>query len=137
MKRWIAFAIVGAGLTGLAAACSPTSAAPTGAPLVSEARATEIATNALEALNAGDYAGYSRDWSETMKAAIKEQDFLRFRDAVLANVGHYVSIESVARSSVKPGTYRYTFTVRFERGSSTLAFGFRDGGTKVEGVFAG
>jgi hypothetical protein len=47
---------------------------------LSLAQAAEIAENALQAYNAGDYAVWSRDWSDAMKAAIKERDFMAFRE---------------------------------------------------------
>jgi hypothetical protein len=115
-------------------ACSPTSAAPPTTPVVTEARATEIATNALTAFNDGDYAGWTRDWSATMKNAIGESDFLAFRDQVIGTKGRFVQIDGVALGSSKPGTYRYTFTVAFEKGSANVAFAFVGDGTVVEGV---
>jgi hypothetical protein len=129
--------IAGLALTVAAIAACSVSAAPTASviPSVDEARARQIAENALDALNRGDFTTYSRDWSPTMKAAIGEKNFQAFREQIVASLGRYVSIESVALSSTKPGTYRYTFTLRFERGTGKLAFGFVDGGTLVEGVF--
>jgi Protein of unknown function (DUF3887) len=115
-------------------ACSSTSAAPPINPAVTEARATEIATNALTAFNDGDYAGWTRDWSATMKNAISESDFLAFRDQVIDAKGRFVEIEGVALGSSKPGTYRYTFTVAFENASAKVAFAFVGDGTVVDGV---
>jgi Protein of unknown function (DUF3887) len=102
---------------------------------VDEAKATEIAANALDAFNAGDYAGWTRDWSGAMKDAIKEQDFLGFRDQLMAAKGKFVAIEGVDVASNEPGTYRYTFTVAFEQGTAKLGFAFAGESAAVEGVF--
>ena len=120
---------------GAYSAFSTTSAAAPSDRAVDEAQATEIATNALNAFNAGDYAGWTRDWSGTMKSAIKESDFLGFRDQLMAAKGRFVAIESVDVASNKPGTYRYTFTVAFEKGSARLGFSFAGDSPSVEGVF--
>lgn len=122
----------------IAACSSPAGAAPGSiTPTVSEAEATEMATNAFEALNDGDYAAWSRDWSASMKAAIKESDFLAFRQSVLDQLGAYEAIEKVELTSVKPGTYRYVFTLSFENGTGVIGLGFADGSDEVVGVHVG
>ena len=120
---------------GAYSAFSTTSAAAPSGRAVDEGHATEIATNALNAFNAGDYAGWTRDWSAAMKGAIKEADFLAFRDQLIAAKGKFVAIERVDVGSNKPGTYRYTFTVAFELGSARLGFAFAGDSASVEGVF--
>lgn len=118
------------------AACSGTIAAPVPSePAVDEARATAIATQAFDGFNAGDYETWSAAWSTTMKDAIKESDFLAFRDQVLAAKGRFVAIRGAEVGSRNPGAYRWTFSVEFERGTASFAFGFKGDGSKVEGVF--
>ena len=112
-----------------------TTAAAPAERAVGEVQATEIATNALNGLNAGDYAAWTRDWSESMKSAIKEADFLAFRDQLVAAKGKFVAIDDVTVASNKPGTYRYSFTVAFEQGTATLGFSFVGDSPKFEGVF--
>jgi hypothetical protein len=116
------------------AACSGVRADGPGA--VDEARATEIAAQALEAFNAGDYDGWSRDWSNAMKEAIGVDAFLAWRAAAMEQLGRYVSLGAATRTSRTPGTYRWTFTVRFEKGEAPLGFAFAGDGQQVEGVFA-
>jgi hypothetical protein len=118
------------------AGCAPAQGSPLpSGVLVTEADAIEMAGSALTALNDGDYDGWSEHWSDAMKSAIGEDAFLGFRDQVLATNGAYRSIADVTLSSVEPGTYRYTFTVAFERGEAEIAFAFVDGGHLIEGVF--
>lgn len=128
--RWIAALLSGAILL---AACGGTSN-PVGSP-VSEEQAIEMADSALQALNAGDYAGWSRDWSETMKSAIDEQAFLAFREEARAQLGDYVAIESVTGAPGETsGFYRWTFQVQFEQADYGIWFGFREGSPLIEGV---
>jgi len=115
-------------------ACSGARADGPGA--VDEARATEIAAQALEAFNAGDYDGWSRDWSEAMKEAIDADAFTAWRAAAMEQLGRYVSLGAATRTSRSPGTYRWTFTVRFEKGEAPFGFAFAGEGQQVEGVFA-
>lgn len=121
----------------LLAACAPTPGGDPSDPnrTVDEAEAIELARSAFDALNDGDYAKYSAHWSNEMKAAIEEETFLAFRQDVLATVGPFVSIKEVTTTSVEPGTYRYVFTVAFERGEAQLAFGFKEGSDLIQGVF--
>jgi Protein of unknown function (DUF3887) len=116
-------------LAAAIAACSSTAAAPATAPVapsVDEAAATEIAGAALAAFNAGDYAGWTRDWDDAMKAAIKESDFLAVRDQLMASLGRYVSLGTPTLSSRTAGTFRWTFPVTFEKASGTFWIAFRD-----------
>lgn len=133
IARSIAILALGATL----AACAGTAggAQPTPAPTVDAARADEIASNAFAALNSGDYAAWSRDWSHTMKGAIDATAFRQFRDGIAANVGAYVSHGEPVLSSTQQGTYRWTFRVTFERGEASIAFAFFDGSAVVDGVF--
>ena len=137
MKRFARILIItGVVIVSLSlAACGASAdagAAPS--PSVDEATAVEMARNALEGFNARDYVAWSRDWSDTLRSAIDESAFLAFHDQAVAQLGAYVAIEDAVLTSVKPGTHRWVFTVRFDRATATLSFGFVDGRTEVEGV---
>ena len=136
MQHWIVRIIIATALAAAIAACSSTAAAPVGSstPPVDEAQATEIARNALEGYNSGDYAVWARDWSDLMTGAIKEADFLAFRDRFMPNTGRFVAIESVTYAETKPGVHRYTFSVRFENLTAPVWFSFFDGSQEIEGV---
>ena len=131
--------VAGLVVAGLSLAASSASPDPAGSPKpsVDETTATEMARHALEALDAGDYTAWSRDWSPTLRAAIDESAFLAFREQAVTQLGEYVSIEDTVLTSVKPGTHRWAFTVRFEKATATLSFGFVDGRTAIEGVNLG
>ena len=131
--------ILASGLVALAllvAACAATPPAPPAQPqTVDQARATEIASVAMAAFNEGDYAGWSRAWSPTMKSAIPEDAFRAWRSSAVEQFGAFVQLGTPTRSSRRPGTYRWSFPVTFERGSAVIGFAFADGRDEVEGVF--
>lgn len=128
--RWLAALLSGAMLV---AACSAPKA-DVESPII-EDQAIEMADAALQALNAGDYTGWSQDWSDTMKSAINEQAFLAFRDQVQAQFGDYVAIKSARGGPGEtPGFYRWTFQVQFEQSDYGMWFGFKQGSPLIEGV---
>lgn len=135
MKHWILKVLAITTLAAALAACSSVGAAPaTSEPPVDEATATAMAVNALEGYNAGDYAVWARDWSDLMTGAIKEADFLAFREQAMSSKGRFVAIEAVAYQQPRPGVHRYTFTVRFEKLTGSIWFGWLDGSRQIEGV---
>jgi len=117
----------------LLAACGGSSD-PVASP-ISEDQAIEMAENALQAFNDGDYAAWSRDWSETMKSAIDEEAFLAFRDQFHAQLGDYTAVTNVtgAQGSDR-GTYRWTYDIQFENGAYRMWFGFKGESPLIEGV---
>lgn len=125
-----ALAVTIAACAGTADGANPTPAAPS----VDATRVTEIADVAFPALNSGDYVAWTAAWSDAMKGAIGREAFEQFRSGVIANLGAYVSHGEPTLSSVKSGTYRWTFEVTFERGTGAIAFAFYDGSTVVDGI---
>lgn len=115
------------------AACTETTD-PLASP-VSEEQAIEMAENALQGFNNGDYEAWSRDWSDAMKSAIDEDAFLVFRDQFHAQLGDYTDlIEVSGDQGADPGTYRWTYDIQFEDGAYRMWFGFKEGSTLIEGV---
>jgi hypothetical protein len=64
-------------VTLLVSACGGADSAPKGeaVSVLSQEEATEIVENAMQGLADGDYAAWSRDWSDTMKSAIPKKPF--------------------------------------------------------------
>jgi hypothetical protein len=103
---------------------------------LSQAQATALAENAMQGFAAGDYTVWSRDWSPAMKGAIKEADFLTYRQQVMDTMGAYQSIESVTIApSQNKGYVRWIVLTTFEKGRMEFALSFREDGALVEGVF--
>lgn len=101
-----------------------------------QAQAAELAENAMQGFATGDYAAWSRDWSEGMKGAVAEDTFLAYRQEVISTMGAYQSIESVTIApSTTEGYVRWVVVANFEKGQMEFAFSFRQDGRLVEGIF--
>lgn len=104
--------------------------------ILSQEEASTLIDSALQALNTGDYAAWSRDWADDMKAAIKDKDFQSYRDQVVAQYGQYVALESI---EIQPGTnvdrVRWVVVADFEKGKIKYTFSFLPDGKQVKGIF--
>ena len=104
--------------------------------ILSQEEASTLIDRALQALNTGDYAAWSRDWADDMKAAIKDKDFQSYRDQVVAQYGQYVALESI---EIQPGTnvdrVRWVVVANFEKGKIKYTFSFLPDGKQVKGIF--
>jgi hypothetical protein len=124
-------------VTVLAAACGAP-AAPQSEPVsvLSKEEATSIIENAMQALNTGDYATWSRDWDNDMKAAIRDKDFQSYRDQVIAQYGQYISLESVEiQPGLQKGNVRWLAIADFEKGKIKFTFGFPTDSRLIKGIF--
>jgi hypothetical protein len=91
--------------------------------------------SALEAFNTGDYATWSRDWDDAMKAMIDEKGFQEYRSQVLAAYGQYVSLESVEiQPGANKGYVRWVAIANFEKGKIKFGFGFLNDGREITGI---
>jgi hypothetical protein len=104
--------------------------------VLSQEEASALIDNALQALNTGDYAAWSRDWADDMKAAIKDRDFQSYRDQVVAQYGQYLALESI---EIQPGQnadrVRWVVVADFEKGRIKYTFSFLPDGKQVKGIF--
>ena len=123
----------------LAAACgAPASDAPQGeaVSVLTQEEATTMIDDALQAFNTGNYATWSHDWDNDMKAAIKEKDFQSYRDQVVAQYGQYVALESVEiQPGLQKGNVRWIAIADFEKGKIKFTFGFPNDGRLIKGIF--
>ncbi len=116
-----------------ATACGSTSSG-SGSPLTQE-QVTQIADDALTALNTGDYTAYTRHFSGMMKSVVSESAFKELRDQLASVAGKFVSIEKVERLPAQTQGYiRWTFTVNFEKTQGKLALVIKENGDQIEGV---
>jgi hypothetical protein len=104
---------------------------------VSEDEARQMIEAAMvDGYNAGDYAAYSANWSDAMKAGIDEAAFLGFHEQAMAQVGRFVAIDSLERRpGAESGSVRWVADLEFEKGAAAFAFAFRTDGELIEGVF--
>lgn len=123
----------------IAAACGP---APADTPqgkaesVLSQQEASSLIDGALQALNTGDYAAWSQDWADDMKAAIKDADFQEYRNQVVTQYGQYLALESI---EIQPGMQsdrvRWVVVADFEKGKIKYTFSFLPDGKQVKGIF--
>jgi hypothetical protein len=119
-------------------ACSPAPPASGGTltSAVSEDEARAMAEEILTALNEGDYAAWSANWSQELKDAINEEAFLAFRDEALAQRGDFQDITDVTlEEGSEEGFVRWVLTAEHEDGPATLALGFETDGREITGIF--
>ncbi|MBX3002202.1 MAG: DUF3887 domain-containing protein [Caldilineaceae bacterium] len=127
--------IVIAGCAGMNRQASSTPQGSENSALTAE-QATEIVENAMNGFATGNYTIWSRDWTDAMKDAIKEGDFLSYRQQVIANYGGYQSIASIEKlPGQTKGFVRWSVIANFEKGQIRFSFGFKEDGNRVEGVF--
>lgn len=104
--------------------------------VLTQEEASSMIDSALQALNTGDYAAWSRDWNDAMKAAINDADFQEYRKQVVATYGQYVSLESVEmQPGLQKGNVRWTAIANFEKGKIRYTFGFPNDGRLIKGIF--
>ena len=122
----------------LASACGSAANAPQGGvkSVLTQEEAAYMIDSALRAINTGDYAAWSHDWDNAMKAAINDATFQEYRSQVISQYGQYVSLESV---EMQPGSQkdsiRWVAIADFEKGKIKFSFGFPNDGRLVSGVF--
>lgn len=122
----------------LASACSNTSTAPQGeaVSVLTQQEAATIIDSALQAFNTGEYATWSKDWDDDMKAAIDDAAFQNLRNQVVSQYGQYVSLESVEiQPGVNKGYVRWVAIADFEKGKVKFTFGFLNEGRLIKGIF--
>jgi hypothetical protein len=123
-----AFAVL-AGALVILSAC----AAPQPAGLTDE-QVSALTENALTALNEGDYARFTQDFSGEMLAAIPEEQFVQLRDMVQASSGDFISIGKPTMTNAQ-GYAVYRFPCQFDLEEVTVTITFKINGDKVEGLF--
>lgn len=90
----------------------------------------------LNALNDGDYATWSENWTAELRDAIGEDAFLEFRDQALEQRGAFQEIVSVElQPGTQPGFVRWVVTAEHEEGTSESAMAFATDGREITGVF--
>ena len=116
-------------LSILATGCT----APKPAALTDE-EVLAITENTLTALDANDYASFSRDFSPDMLAAFSETQFTQLRDMLQSTSGKYISTGKLSLSNNQDyAVYRIICT--YEQEDVVVTVVFKVDGTQVEGLF--
>lgn len=125
-------------VAAIVAACGSTNSAPQGEAIsvLTQEEATALIDSALQAFNSGDYAAWSRDWDDAMKAAINDKTFQDYRSQVVAQYGQYVSLESLEiQPGSERGNVRWVAIANFENGKIKFSFGFQNDRRQITGIF--
>ena len=106
-----------------------------GGSSLTQEQVTQIATDALTALNTGDYTAYTQHFSGMMKGAVPEATFKELRDQLASVAGKFVSIEKVEKLPAQTQGYiRWIFTVNFEKTQGKFTLVIPEDGAQIEGV---
>lgn len=101
---------------------------------LTDEQVTAITENILTAIDAGDYAAFSRDFSDEMLNAFPEDNFLQTKDMLASASGNYISIDTPTISN-KQGYALYQFVCKYENEDVAVTVVFLVGGDKVDGLF--
>ena len=102
---------------------------------LSNDKVVEEIVNILTSINAGDYAGFSRDFSPDMLTAIPAAQFTSLVDMLQKASGKYMSCDTTPQLSNKQGYTLYRLSCKFELESVIVTVTFKTGGAQVEGLF--
>ena len=103
-------------------------------PKLTTERATELARDAIEAFGRCDYAGWTADWSEALRAEVAEADFATYCRGYVAAHGSLAGVDPAERSAAETAGYvRWQVVARFGAGPVTFAFVIKADGELVEG----
>ena len=108
-------------------------AAPKPAALTDE-EVLVVTQNILTALDANDYAAFTRDYSPDMLAAYSKDKFTQVRDLLQSASGKYVSTGKVSLSNNK-GYAVYRIICKYEQEDVVVTIVFKVDGKQIEGLF--
>jgi hypothetical protein len=108
-------------------------AAPKSAGVTDQLVATTT-ENVLKSIDANDYQAFTQDFSNQMKNAFTEDQFIKLRDMLQTASGTYVSIGTPSLTN-NQGYAVYRFPCKYKNETVFVTITFLIGGDKVEGLF--
>jgi hypothetical protein len=93
-----------------------------------------VTENVLTALDANDYAAFTRDYSPDMLAAYSEDKFTQVRDLLQSASGKYISTGKVSLSN-NQGYAVYRIICKYEQEDVVVTIVFKVDGKQIEGLF--
>jgi hypothetical protein len=109
-------------------------AAPKPSALSNE-QVVAIITDILTAMDAGDYAAFTRDFSPVLKNAMPEEQVKSLSSLVMMTSGKYVSCDTTPQLSNSKEFAVYRLSCKFELEPVIVTAPFKIGGTQVEGLY--
>jgi hypothetical protein len=90
--------------------------------------------NVLTALDANDYAAFTRDYSPDMLAAYSEAQFTQLRELLQSASGKFVSTGKLSLSN-NQGYAVYRIICKYEQEDVVVTIVFKVDGKQIEGLF--
>ena len=94
-----------------------------------------VITNILTSMDAGDYAGFSRDFGPTLMNAMPETQFTALSTLIMRTSGKYVSCGATPQLSNSQDYAVYRLSCQFELEPVIVTMTIKTGGTQVDGLF--
>jgi hypothetical protein len=113
-----------------------TACGPQATAAVSEAYVTTLAEEKMQALNDGDYATFTADFSDVLIGAIPEDSFQDLQETILRASGRFESVTGLRLTNARTSGYvNYIVTCQFEEEEVLLTLVYAVDGEQVEGIF--
>jgi hypothetical protein len=113
-----------------------TACGPQATAAVSEAYVTTLAEEKMQALNDGDYATFTADFSDVLIGAIPEDSFQDLQETILGASGRFESVTGLRLTNARTSGYvNYIVTCQFEEEEVLLTLVYAVDGEQVEGIF--
>lgn len=93
-----------------------------------------VVENILTSIDANDYQGFSRDFSDAMLSAFTEDSFAEMRTMLQDASGSYVSLGELTLVN-QQGYAIYLYQCEYEKENVIVKVVFEIGGAKVDGLF--
>jgi len=93
-----------------------------------------VTGNILSAIDAGDYAAFTQDFSDEMLAAFPEDQFTQVADMLHNASGNFVSTGDLSLSN-KQGYALYRIVCKYDQEDVVVTVVIKIGGDKVDGLF--
>jgi hypothetical protein len=101
---------------------------------ISDDEVIAVTTNILTALDTGDYAAFTSDFSDEMLAAFPEDQFTQLSDMLHSTSGNFASAGEFSLSN-KQEFALYRIICEYALEDVVVTIVFRVDGTQVEGLF--
>ena len=113
-----------------------TSCQPPRPAALSNDQVVQVIDNTLQAINAGDYQSFAQDFSDEMKIAFTEEQFISLADMLQNASGNFVSCADSQPAISNNQDYAiYRLTCTYDLESVIVTVTFKVDGDKVEGLF--
>lgn len=101
---------------------------------LTDQQVNSITENVLKAINANDYQGFIKDFSDKMKSVFPQAEFDKLCSLLQTASGNYVSLGASSMTN-NQGYAAYRFPAKYANETVYVTVTFLVGGQKVEGLW--